>query len=160
MRGAELRLSSTKKPHNIRDETVFRPIAAADDVSVARPSQLEVSGEREHRLTVSRGHQFGAGFACAIRVLSSESTELSVTPRPFAIVVNLVGGDTDDRPYVWALPRGLQNVRRAHDIGRERLNRITMGPADKRLRSEVKHDLWLCRIHGPLDAVWNRECRG
>jgi hypothetical protein len=56
------------------------------------------------------------------------------------VLVDLVAGDDQYRLNVVGRPGCLQDVDRAHDVGLEGRDRLTVGAPHDRLGSEVQHD--------------------
>ena len=141
------RLAGRPGAHDVRQQTVERPIAAADDVSGTRRGHRDrVPGAAigmEERPAIGGGYQFGAAFAAAVRIVAAHRLVLTIGPVPFLIFVALIAGDDDDGANAGSVPDGFQKVNGAEDVDRVGLHRALIGEADERLRGHVEDNLGL-----------------
>ena len=68
-------------------------------------------------------------------ILLAERAPLTV------ILVHLVAGDDEDALQAGKPAAGLQEIDRAHDVGREGCHRVAVGFAHEGLRRHMDHDL-------------------
>ena len=150
------RLSRFEPADTVRNETVLRPIAAADDITRAR------SGERrailKKTLAKTRRHQFSAGLAAAVGIVTPQSVVFRKSAALASaalgqVLVHLVAGDDHDAFEMAQSTACLQQRRGTHHIGRISAKRIAIGFSDQRLRRHVNHDLRIRPRHRLCDAL-------
>ncbi|MNW11443.1 hypothetical protein D3C71_2089060 [compost metagenome] len=69
--------------------------------------------------------------------MPAQRVVLAVGIGPFIVAVDLVGRDHDGGPGRRRGAQGVQQMDRAHDVGRERLYRLRVARADQGLRGQV-----------------------
>ena len=140
-------LIGQKSAHDVRHQSILRPVSAADDVAGARAGQRRRSGSsgsglgREVGAPVSRGDQLRTALAARIGIVSPHRFVLTVSPGPLAIFVALVTGHVHDGSNVPAASSGLEHVNRSHDVGAVSFHRIGVGTTHQRLCRHVKDHL-------------------
>ena len=131
--------------HDIRNEPVVCPIAAADDV--ARPAgsdrhaMLFVFIRMEVGVAVCGRHQFCAALAAGVGIVTAHRFILAVAPCPFAVLVTLIGGDIHHRLHAVCAAHRFKQIHCAHHVGGVGVDRFDIGIAHQRLRRHVDHDL-------------------
>ena len=114
---------------------------------------------REKRLPIGRGDELGATLRIRIGIASAHRLVLAISPDPLPVHVALVARDVDDDAGLLQLPERLQQMNRAHDVGRIGFDRIVVAATNDRLRRHVDHDVRTeCRRSSP-SAGRSRECR-
>jgi hypothetical protein len=98
-------------------------------------------------------HDLGAGLARAVGLLAAEEIGFSIGPGPLDVVVDLVARHDDHGLDRRRSPDGLQNLRRSHDVGRERLERLRARRTNESLRGKVEHDLGVCLAHSTRETM-------
>ena len=130
--------------HDVGNEPVFRPVAAADDVARARARHADAA-LFEERAPIGGRHELGRALAGAVRVVTTHRVGLAVRLDLLAVLVALVTGDDHDRAHRRKCSHGLEHVGGAHHVRLEGVDRLAVALAHQRLRRHVQHDLRLVR---------------
>ena len=146
------RLTGREVPHDVGDDPVGRPVAAADHVAGADGRQLDAmlaeTAGREKAPAVGGGHEFGRPFAGAIGIMAPEPVSLVVRPAVGMRLVALVARDGNQHAGSARFAHRIEQRRRADDVGRKRVERFTVRQSHQRLRSQVQHHVGLSLPHG------------
>ena len=141
------RLTGREVPHDVGDDPVGRPVAAANHVAGADGRQLNAmfaeSAQRKEAPAVGGGHEFGRPLACTIGIMAAEPVSLIVRPAVSMGLVALVAGDGNQHAGLTGHAHRVEQRRRADDIDRKRLERLTVRKPHQRLRGQVQHHVWL-----------------
>ena len=140
---------------DIRNKSIGCPVTAADDV--ARADRRDARAVLEEGTAVGRDHELGRALAAAVGVVPAHRIAFAIGPDPLAVFVAFVAGDGDDGANAFRPAAGVEQMHRAHDVGRVGLDRIVVRIADERLGSEVEDDLRLAPHSRPLRP---HPCRG
>ena len=127
---------------NIGDQSIGRPVAAADHVS--RPGARDrYAPLAKERTSIGRDDDLACRLASGIRIVAAERIVLPVWIDPFAVGVDFVGRDHDRDLHLGEIAQRFEHMRCTEDVGRECLDRRLIAAQDERLSGEVKHDLRL-----------------
>ena len=135
------RFAACRGANDVRNQPIIRPVAAADDIAGARSGDQGCVLRRKKGLAVAGYDELGRGFRGAVGVVSAKRIVLAVAPRPFMVLVDLVGRHHDDGLHVRSLAAGIEQVCGADDIGGPGFQRRTIGATHQRLCRQMEHDL-------------------
>ena len=136
------RLPGRERAEAIGHEAVRGPIAAADDV--AGPGGRDPGGMAsvpEEARAVAGDGDLGGRLAPAVRIVAAERVGLAEGVARLHVPVDLVGRDDDHGPHGVHRTGRLEEVGRAHDVRRERAERILVALPHEGLGGEVEDDL-------------------
>ena len=104
-------------PHEVGNELVAGPIAAADRIPGASAARnrdaVTIDVGRKERLAIGGGDQFGATLRVRIRIAAAHGLVFAISPDPLAVRIALVTGDIDHDARLFQLPQRLQNDERS-----------------------------------------------
>ncbi len=126
---------------HIRNEPVFRPIAAAKDIAGAGSGDDGPAGLTEERVAICIRDQLGASLGRTIRIGPAKPVDLAIAPGPFAVGIAFVAGHHNDAAQTGHSSRRVEHDRGADDIGVKGSDRIGVGSADESLRRHMNHDM-------------------
>src|SRR5579859_7347129 len=92
----------------------------------------------EVRGSIGGGNQLGACLTGGIRVVSAQIVGFAIGPDPFFVVVTFVRGYANYSPYRGGVADSFQQMRRAHDIGSVRPQRVRVRTSNQGLCRKVK----------------------
>ncbi len=96
---------------------------------------------------VARRDQLGGRLAGAVGIVAAEGIVLAVRIRPLVVAIDLVGRDDDGDADVVEIAQRVEQMRRAHRVGREGRERVAVARPHQRLRREMEDDLRPRRAH-------------
>ncbi len=128
------RLAARQRSCDIRDQPIDRHIAAADHVARPRRSYAHWAVAVEKAAAIAGRDQFCGRLGGAVGVMPAQGVFFAVAEFPLAILVDLIGGHTDDRARLARVTQSVQQVCGTHDIGVEGLERAMVTVDDQRLR--------------------------
>ena len=85
-------------------------------------------------------HDLSRGFRRAVRIVAAKLVGFAIRPDPFAVAVDLVARDDDGGFYIGLATNAVEQIGRAHDITRKRVERVLIRGQDDWLCGEVKDD--------------------
>src|SRR5260370_8574559 len=139
----ETRFPCQESPDQIWNQLVARPIATTNRITRAggpeRNAMLLKRIGRKIRITISRGHKFGATLGVGVRIASAHGLVFPIAPDPLASRVAFVTGDIDHRTVKLKLPHSFQNVNCDHYVRRVGLDWIFVATTNNGLCSHVEN---------------------
>ena len=140
-----------QRRHGVRDQLVRRPVSTADHIAGARTREPDAvlceARQREKGIAIRLPDQFRTGLAVGIRIAPAKGIGFQIAPFQAPVLIALVARDVDHRARAAQASNGFDQVDRAHDIGRIRLDGILVRTQNDRLRRHVKDDLRLKAVH-------------
>ena len=146
--------SLLKRADAVRNQAVFRPVSAADDISRASGSDGASAFWREEGAAPGGDGDFTCAFAGRVGIVSAHRVVFAAAAQLFAVFVTLVGCDEDPRARGGGSPECFEHMNRAHDVGFVGFDRLFVGEPDERLGGEVEDDF---RLEFIEDAVQMRR---
>ena len=101
----------------------------------------------------SRFDDFSAGLAGAVGIVAAERLVLPIGPKPFTILIALVGRDHDDGANAPDPSAAFEHARRADDVRLERFDGRQVRRPNERLRRQMQHDIGLRRSHRGVERL-------
>ena len=139
-------------PHGIGNNSVFRPITAADDIACPGAGNANLT-ILKIRFPVSRCSDFGHSFARAVGVVTTERITLFVVPTRLMVLVALVRGDNDCGTVRCESTKCLEHVNRTHDISLIGLDGDCIGAPHKWLSRHMNHEIRPERVDGFANSL-------
>lgn len=127
------------RPDDIGNDPVLGIVSAADHVAAARCGQADAL-LAEISLAIGPHDHLGRRLGRGIRVLAAERRALVESRAALVIGVDLVRGDDENCRDLGALPQRLENMGRAHHVGRESVAGIGDRGAHQRPRRQMQDD--------------------